>query len=428
MNCRLLKLLAAGAVPARDAVWIDAYNQCVSEDIAGTITTRSPTDSNHFVTELQMNRRLAKMIDNGLIPAKDGVWIDGYNQNCNETVAGTITTRIDRSSHYFITEIMKQTPINALQNGEISPCITAHYHKAGGTDFMPRHKPGALPHVAVVETEDEPKIQNIGSYNQNGHCSGKCVDANGIAPTVMENHGMVTSVVEPNIQPLVPWSKPGNATDICPTITTSAFESNNVVVEPKIIGYSRDGKGKVVGHHLKDDSNTLTANGGGSTRQYVMEAALELKEVARTRRSSEIDVSITSDNNLRVHRNDPKSSTCSEYCVTYEDKPSDAVVSAHPQHTYGYTTAYRIRKLTPRECLRLMAFSERSIDAMINNTVETKTKSGKIKVKPMAKTQLYKQAGNSIVCDVLFHIGRTLWIDGQPENENGEPRQMSLFD
>lgn len=49
----------------------------------------------------------------------------------------------------------------------------------------------------------------------------------------------------------------------------------------------------------------------------------------------------------------------------------------------------RIRKLTPKECFRLMGFDDESFskaEAVNSNT------------------QLYKQAGNSIVVDVLEHL------------------------
>ena len=49
----------------------------------------------------------------------------------------------------------------------------------------------------------------------------------------------------------------------------------------------------------------------------------------------------------------------------------------------------RIRKLTPKECFRLMGFSDEKF-AMVENLV--------------SNTQLYKQAGNSIVVDVLYYI------------------------
>ena len=53
------------------------------------------------------------------------------------------------------------------------------------------------------------------------------------------------------------------------------------------------------------------------------------------------------------------------------------------------TNNIRIRKLTPRECFRLMGFSDNAF-----NTAE----------EVVSNTQLYKQAGNSIVVDVLYYF------------------------
>lgn len=53
------------------------------------------------------------------------------------------------------------------------------------------------------------------------------------------------------------------------------------------------------------------------------------------------------------------------------------------------TNNIRIRKLTPRECFRLMGFSDNAFDAA---------------EEVVSNTQLYKQAGNSIVVDVLYYI------------------------
>lgn len=59
-------------------------------------------------------------------------------------------------------------------------------------------------------------------------------------------------------------------------------------------------------------------------------------------------------------------------------------------------TEYRIRKLTPRECFRLMDFKDENFDkaAQVNSN-----------------TQLYKQAGNSIVVNVLVAILGQLFED-----------------
>lgn len=53
----------------------------------------------------------------------------------------------------------------------------------------------------------------------------------------------------------------------------------------------------------------------------------------------------------------------------------------------------RIRKLTPKECWRLMGFSDEEFE-----------KAAKVN----SNTQLYKQAGNSIVVNVLVKIFRNL--------------------
>ena len=57
----------------------------------------------------------------------------------------------------------------------------------------------------------------------------------------------------------------------------------------------------------------------------------------------------------------------------------------------------RIRKLTPKECFRLMGFDDKDIDILIENGI--------------SNTQLYKMAGNSIVVNVLMAIFNKLLID-----------------
>lgn len=54
------------------------------------------------------------------------------------------------------------------------------------------------------------------------------------------------------------------------------------------------------------------------------------------------------------------------------------------------TNRFRIRKLTPKECWRLMGFEDKDIDNAI--------------AIGMSNAQLYKQAGNSIVVNVLMAI------------------------
>ena len=84
------------------------------------------------------------------------------------------------------------------------------------------------------------------------------------------------------------------------------------------------------------------------------------------------------------------------------DKQIDVAV------THGYanshiTTQYRIRKLTPRECGRLMGVSDEDISKMVAVN---------------SNTQLYKQFGNSIVVDVMCAMFKNLNIEQGTEIKN----------
>ena len=82
---------------------------------------------------------------------------------------------------------------------------------------------------------------------------------------------------------------------------------------------------------------------------------------------------------------------------------------------------YWIRKLTPRECFRLMDVPEHHIDRLLSADI--------------SNSQLYKLAGNSIVVACLFHIFRKMFCE--TARENGAPtahshetpviQQFSLF-
>lgn len=85
----------------------------------------------------------------------------------------------------------------------------------------------------------------------------------------------------------------------------------------------------------------------------------------------------------------------------------------------------RIRKLSPRECGRLMSVDEKSLDVMLNCGI--------------SKSALYKCFGNSIVAGtgtkdsqgnydgVLFNIFRKMFIETGPDMVKGEAHQLSLF-
>lgn len=73
----------------------------------------------------------------------------------------------------------------------------------------------------------------------------------------------------------------------------------------------------------------------------------------------------------------------------------------------------RIRKLTPRECFRLMDVEEEDIDTIQQTGVSNSAQ--------------YKLAGNSIVVACLYHIFKNLFVERQ-EEANKNPIELNLFD
>ena len=66
----------------------------------------------------------------------------------------------------------------------------------------------------------------------------------------------------------------------------------------------------------------------------------------------------------------------------------------------------RVRKLTERECFRLMGLKDSEIDKLVNSGI--------------SRGQLYKIAGNSIVVDVLENIFRTMFIEKNSEKGHSD--------
>ena len=264
-------------------------------------------------------------------------------------------------------------------------------------------------------------------------------------------------------------------------------------VEPKIVGYSRDSKGKVVKRSLKDISNTVTTftGGGHSTDMYVAEPKIAASRGrgASNRQQLEINGSGTSNTITSVNKDnllmEPKINFVGQYDVSQNSRVIDTegvsycISNGHKDgmpkiiepnvlraerteeckklrkqngdkgmkfnagnkkyciRTDGlantlststkdnmlaeptlmavngclideYGRAWRIRKLTPTECFRLMDVEDKDIE--------------KMKQAGIAKTNLYKLAGNSIVVSCMFHLFRKLFVE--KESESG---QLELF-
>lgn len=167
--------------------------------------------------------------------------------------------------------------------------------------------------------------------------------------------------------------------------TLSTMQGGNQ--EPKILvnqlGFMDNGTGKHQSNTVYSENglspNITTIDGGGTQQIKICESQI----VAMRGRNPDnpSDRTEGSPTEQRLEANTQGTSNC------FTSVQKDNLLFEKPQ--------YRIRKLTPRECGRLMGVSDEDIDKMaaVNSN-----------------TQLYKQFGNSIVVDVMCAMFRNLNI------------------
>ena len=165
----------------------------------------------------------------------------------------------------------------------------------------------------------------------------------------------------------------------------------------------------------RGDGNRQTLEAGGSVANavtsvqkdsMVMQLANKVADMATKARGEECGVNVTADGRIVTFLHDKKRTSVQEYKIDSFGSYGQSVISSRAPLMYD--ECLRIRKLTERECFRLMDVSESDID--------------KIQAAGISPTQQYKMAGNSIVVAVLYHIFRKMFI--QPECET---KQLKLF-
>lgn len=95
-------------------------------------------------------------------------------------------------------------------------------------------------------------------------------------------------------------------------------------------------------------------------------------------------------------------------CVVGGSGIAPTVRENHGEVTAVLEPKYRIRRLTERECFRLMDVDDADIDKMQGAGI--------------SKSQQYKLAGNSIAISPLYHIFRKMFVD-----KDNEQQQLTLF-
>ena len=227
----------------------------------------------------------------------------------------------------------------------------------------------------------EPQIQVVGNYSPSGHDASRIVDTNGLAPTVKENHGTVTALVEP----IVCEQRKDEGLrffkgDYCGTLRTIDACGDKRVIVPtnNKRGYDEAGIGDSIN---LEQPNSMTRRGrvghgvaqtlNTSPQQAVVEGGTD-----QIIREEPLDREGWHDHAKEVIS---PQGVCRTLCAQANNLVTKIKEPCN----------LRIRKLTPKECWRLMGFDYEDFE-----------KAEKVN----SNSQLYKQAGNSIVVDVLSYI------------------------
>lgn len=161
-----------------------------------------------------------------------------------------------------------------------------------------------------------------------------------------------------------------NSRGISPTLTTNKGEGQKIICEQRSDEGLRFFKDNICG-------TIRTINSGGDKR------VIELPCIAASRGRNP-------DNPSSRVPGEP-----TEQRLEFNTKGTSNTITTVQKDNYVVEPTYRIRKLTPRECFKLMGLHDDDID--------------KIQATDISNTQQYKMAGNSIVVDVLEAIFKNLF-------------------
>lgn len=198
------------------------------------------------------------------------------------------------------------------------------------------------------------------------------------------------------------YNKGSRVHDISPAINATTTQSSFVVKVPLKRGYSVEVRPEsfdtteidIIGNYSKSDYNATPIVGKNGIAPTVRENHGQVTAVVvkgfelKTKYKKLIDT--IEKNNFtmgEVKHMDLYNRTLTDNCGTL----------TNPNHNNNCVyDGVRIRKFTPKECFRLMGFSDDDFE--------------KAKSVPTSDNQLYKQAGNSIVVNVLEEIFREIFL------------------
>lgn len=314
-----------------------------------------------------------KMLNCFLNPSESGKKFGRTQQflnNLNKEVGATITTLAgQRATDNYLIEnedgkTMKQKLCNDLIKNGVREEYQGMYQYSKSDNFMKgkdRYTKNKELSDTILTTPKEGVVVKVGNYSPSGHNAASIVDSDGIAPTVMENHGTVTATVV------------------------------NAEINPKLVGgigekKSNGGTQYYQQDRIYDSESIAMAHPanlpGGSYKYQVKEKRKSCYNCKHFYYDTFCGFNYPMCSKYDSLYN--KESIC-DNCLDYEETE---------KIEYQDLINLRIRKLTPKECFRLMGVKDTDYNKIT-----------------CSNAQKYKQAGNSIVTTCLMAIYSQLYKD-----------------
>lgn len=373
-----------------------------------------------------MNSRLVEMIARGRLPFRGGQWIDTYNQITDPDCAGTIIAGINAKNHYYVMEEMKEFILDLSLKWEWYDMI----ERGEKTEEYREMKDYYLKRL-VYRDPDHPRLEMKYIKKSDMLLFARAYSAvrfhrgqGGRQTMLFEYKGFTIGFGNPL------WGAPKDKEVFIIKIGKRLDITEPQVLTPKRTEYGKQVRKDYEEHKIyehrkniqqleprKDGvTNTLT---GVQKDNYVVIPANTADSEIRMEMGGVCDLSYPNSKTRRGRVQDggsvtPALTTHTEHCLRRIEPINDQdgcgrTIKRQYQQTSranlerqdalgatGATDGFRIRKLTPRECFRLMGVSDADID--------------KIQAAGISKSQQYKMAGNSIVVNCLSAIFRQLYI------------------
>ena len=341
-------------------------NKCIKDYLEDEV------DEKYYIKSEKAFKLILDLQERGILEGKEKLVCDSTINNPKEReVMNTITSRYDGGIRNIqavdgaVVEkvqanracLMNRNRIEKVDN-DVSNTLMARDYKEFGNQAMNgviECQKSKSNEIIVIGKMDHTLDNTLESAN-------RIYSKDGICPTIPTCAGAKT---EQRLEP--------NGDGLCNTLTS--VQKDNLLLEEKKINKigQISNEGSQCGTVVSDDGLFPTISAG--THGYA---------------NPHICTKSTKSECINLYDDQGKETSFQDR-VYKTDKISPAITTSfRPSYEIE---KYRIRKLTPKECWRLMGFSDEDFE-----------KAAKVN----SNTQLYKQAGNSIVKDVLMAIFRQM--------------------